>query len=224
MPQLGVSMLNLTTQNMVTSLNNVLFAREEDMKNLYGVDMCTMSYGCFLRWEDTASEVEKKSTMDYLSNHGGVATYDDIMQNTDTSFWESCRYALAIPLILLIVTWMAFVSLFFIILNVKSKDLRVYFICGFCKRDALISYFLSMVLVVTIPCLLLALIFYQFPLLSTGTVVETLVLGGELNDIAVFSLVVVLGYLTLCWLVALGFSYQLFRNQSVFEYYRRNYD
>ena len=81
-----------------------------------------------------------------------------------------------------------------------------------------------MVLVVTIPCLLLALIFYQFPLLSTGTVLETLILGGELNDIAVFSLVVVLGYLTLCWLVALGFSYQLFRNQSVFEYYRRNYD
>lgn len=223
-PQFGVSMLSPTTQNMVSSLNNLLFAREEDMEALYGLDMCTMSYGCFLRWEDTASEVEKKSIMDYLSNHGGVATYDDIMQNTDTSFWDSCRYALAIPLILLIVTWMAFVSLFFIILNVKSKDLRVYFICGFSKRGALISFFLSMVLVVTIPCLLLALIFYQFPMLSTGTVLETLILGGELNDIAVFSLVVVLGYLTLCWMVALGFSYQLFRNQSVFEYYRRNYD
>ena len=223
-PQFGVSMLSPTTQNMVSSLNNILFAREEDMETLCGLDMCTMSYGCFLRWEDTASKVEKQSAIEYLSNHGGVAAYDDIMQNTGAFFWESCRYALAIPLILLIVTWMAFVSLFFIILNVKSKDLRVYFICGFCKRDALISYFLSMVLVVTIPCLLLALIFYQFPLLSTGTVVETLVLGGELNDIAVFSLVVVLGYLTLCWLVALGFSYQLFRNQSVFEYYRRNYD
>lgn len=223
-PQFGVSMLSPTTQNMVSSLNNILFAREEDMETLYGVDMCTMSYGCFLRWKDSASEVEKQSIMEYLSNHGGVATYDDIMQNTDEFFWESCRYALAIPLILLIVTWMAFVSLFFIILNVKSKDLRVYFICGFCKRNALISFFLSMVLVVTIPCLLLALIFYQFPLLSTGTVLETLILGGELNDIAVFSLVVVLGYLTLCWMVALGFSYQLFRNQSVFEYYRRNYD
>lgn len=223
-PQFGVSMLNPTTQNMAASLNNVLFAREEDMEALYGVDMCSMSYGCFLRWDDTVSEAEKQSTMEFLSNHGGISTFDDIMQDTSESFWDSCRYALAIPLILLIVTWMAFVSLFFIIMNVKSKDLRVYFICGFSKRGALISFFLSMVLVVTIPCVLLALVFYQFPLLSTGTVLETLVLGGELNDIAAFSLAVVLGYVTLCWLVALGFSYQLFRNQSVFEYYRRNYD
>ena len=222
LPALGASKLDINTSDMFDKSNNSIIVHQKDAVKLLGHEPTYDAYGSFIRLKETATTEDISELKDFLAMHGGYSTCEDILTETHIRYQDSLRSELAIPLLLLFIALYAFVSIFVLTLNRKVIEMRSYFLCGYSKRRCFVDFFVSMLLVILIPCIPCTLVVLQTPPAFTEFLLY-IVWGGSDNQVINIGLLPYLGgYLLICIVLALALSIQFIKKSSVIELYRRS--
>lgn len=219
----GTSASDVNTEDLFSRTENSVLFREKDLMKWGGVET-RPTYGCFIRLNEQASAAETQALKDYLANTGGYATYAELLARSADSKDDQLRYSLALPVLFLGVALLAYVAIFVLLINRKTIEMRAYFLCGYSKKKAYLHFFLSMLLVILVPCLLCT---FFVPVGSTMG--NNLVLrfawmqsiDGLYKVIPASSLWFVAAYFVLCLGLALLISIQFIRKSSAIELSKR---
>lgn len=220
LPNMGTLNLEVNTSSLYNATNNSIIMKEDDAVNLLGNETFSYSFGCFIRLKEDASDVDVTELKNYLSMNGGYNTYEDIIKHSHSAYQHSLRSQLAIQLLLLFISQYAFVSIFVLILNRKSIEMRAYFICGYSKLDCFIDFALSMLFVIAIPCIIYTLFALRIPPILTEFI-QFLFVGGENKVIGTNVLSFIMGYFMLSLVLSLVLASNFVRKSSVIDIYKR---
>lgn len=223
LPRLGSSAMNVSTKNLSGIHENTIISRAEDIPKIMTEEAASYNsplYGCFIRLKDNASDSEINELKEYLTTMGGYNTYDDIMEYSQKEYLNALRSELAMPLLLLLIFLFAFVATFVLILSRKSVEMRAYYLCGYSKRRCFADFFVCMLIVTVIPCIICTLFIFRFSPIATDIALY-LVWGDSEKIIAAEALLLLGGYMLVCIFLSLLLAVYFMRKNSVIEIYRR---
>lgn len=226
LPHFGYSSAETTTEDISYLVNDVptFIVRESDYIKQNGLGSALLSYGCILKIQNDASELEKRELYQYLNDSGGYLEMSDILETSSRRYREVQRSEVVIPILLLLLSLLAFLSVFVLCFQEKSLEMRVYYLCGYGKRRAFLDYTLGMLVPIFVPCLFWTLFILKFPPMQSEKVwfYAGSLLGSTTSEpIDGHVVLFIAGYFLVCLSLALLFSYQIIRKSTTIEMYRR---
>lgn len=192
---------NITAGEFVSAIQTILVKDTPETRKMLNVSPIIEFYTCASYWiefKDTATPAEKADFINIMQKNHRVATYEDILKNTDKAVGEAASGALATPLYLVFITTMSFISIAILLLYKKSNQNAIWYLCGCSKRRSYVYASLAIGLICLAACLIPLLLILLYPVWGEY---DLLPLGNIYLDS--LNIWIILGYLA----VVLGLSF-----------------
>ncbi len=216
-PDLG-SAGNISADAFVSSVQ-IILAKDTPqtravLETLPGIEYTSYS-SYWVDFSDTATSAQKAAFIRQMQQGHRVASYEDIMKNTDSTVSEAASSGLATPLFLVFITTMSFISITVLLLYNKINQSAIWFLCGCSKRRSYVYASLAVGLICLAACLLPLLIIWLYPVWGE---MELLPLHIYLDGLSVW---IILGYLAATLVLAFGIPFALQYKTSPMDTLRR---
>lgn len=221
-PSFGAGGVEIGPETLITQAHNAMYITEETARYIFGdgYDEYGTLFGGFIRTKPQVSAAEKQELVDYLSQNGAYLTYEQIMEQAQVDTERAWKEHIVMPLLLLLVCTVAFVSLTVLISHKRLVATRTFFLCGYTKRECCTDFFATISLIVLVPGILCSAFVCFFPAIYHAQQLYRFWPDGKII-VDGGTLVMIWGYLLLCLLFSVFLTTRFLRKSSPMELYRR---
>lgn len=218
---------DFTTSGTAVSANQLLSDKpvilaEKTEKNLEVIKNATTvvpHVNMLVLFSESATEEQREYVIKALKGLESVRTYEELMANTDAAVALSLSRTLPIPMFLMLVSTLSFLSLSVLMIYQKQQEFAVAYLCGSSKRKNIMIAALSLGVVV-LGAVVIAKVLRVFcgQLRSQGLLpVWKVLIDGRVMGVTAFYLIVLL-------LMSLLIPYFMIRRFTPIESCRRMED
>ncbi len=122
----------------------VMLATDAVVQKLEGVSTIGPYSNCVYKLREDATEAEIQEVQRVVDQYGLAVSMETVTQNTLDHLRERQKEALPLPIFLLMITIVAYLSMVILLVKKKEKELSVIYLCGASKRKCVWLIILSM--------------------------------------------------------------------------------
>lgn len=217
LPDFGFSSTNMNTQSLLQKQGDIIICRYTpylaSYLNQYVTPTCLPNF--FIRIAPDSSEESKQQLLDFLSQNGRRATYDDIIKNTNDQIITTAKTVLPLPLFFLVISSIALISISILFVYKQMKSTSIYYLSG-CSKAKGFSYIAYAIGGISI----LAGIITSAIIGNINGMIENGFLGlnqYRFDQISIWFIVV---YIAIILLISIGIPYIIYRKASPIDLYK----
>lgn len=188
---------------IATYSNYMILVREKDIDKL-GYDFTFSGLGCFVRLDENASQESREAALDYLNHTGRVTPYPEILLQGQQAWETHIKDSVLFPSALVLIFFIAYISLFVLLMEQKGPVVEIYFLCGYTTRNAILDFTICMLVPIVIPMILTGM--FILNLLPLPKELAFYLMFADASKTVEKSNVLALG---VCFLVCLALSWAL---------------
>ena len=133
-PQFNTAGSEIDSMQLYEYVNGMVFYKSNRLNNtlneIAGYDIISTQNNFFTSFKPTATETEKDKYYSFLSEYSAVATYNEILDNTDDRINSDLRRTIPMPIFLLLIVTLSLISLSVLFVNKQLRMHSIYYLCG----------------------------------------------------------------------------------------------
>lgn len=215
-PTFGGSGTDVVTDQFIQPADIMIFEESVNIPTVIKESLVVPSFNSFVVFEHDISREEKENCLDFLSRHGIYATYDEIIENTNSYIKDNFENGLVLPVFFVFVSTVALICSSALFIQKKIGEYSIYYLCGYSRKQIFLVAMGGLSLIVVIACTINVLFILLYPILMMwGS------FGGEILILDGYSILLVICYSLLTLFLSTLLPLFIFYTNSPIQLYRR---